>query len=158
MKLCRLLMGFLTTAFLLAAAGTGSASDGLITKPSAHSASATLDRLEAALKERGYMIFARIDHSAAAKAFNLKMPPATVLVFGNPGNGTQAMIRKPMLAIDLPQKALVWEDSGGKVSVTYNSAEYVQGTIFPRHGLPANPDRQKALEILLNEATDKATR
>lgn len=158
MTLCRFLMGILAVASLLATAGTASANDGLITKPSAHSASATLDRFEAALKERGYMVFARIDHSAAAKTANLKMPVSTVMVFGNPGNGTQAMIRKPMLAIDLPQKALVWEDSGGKVSLTYNSAAYVQGTIFPRHGLPANAERQKALETLLNEAADKATK
>lgn len=152
----RLLIAFLLATLMWAVVGMASASNGLITKPSAHSASVTLDRLEAALKQRGYVIFARLDHSAAAVSVGLKMPPATVLVFGNPRNGTGAMLKKPMLAIDLPLKALVWEDASGKVSVTYNSAEYVQGTIFPRHELPANPEAQKAIENLLKEVTDSA--
>ena len=133
-------------------------SDGLITKPSAYSTAVTLDRLEAALKERGYMIVARLDHAAGAASVGLKMPPATVLVFGNPRAGTPAFLQKPTLAIDLPFKALVWEDASGKVSVTYNSAEYVQGTIFPRHGLPTNQQQQQLVEEALAAATDAAVK
>ena len=138
-------------------AGVSSASDGLITKPSTHSAAVTLDRLEAALKKRGLIVFARLDHAAAAKSLGLEMPASTVLVFGNPRNGTPAMLKKPTLAIDLPLKALVWEDAAGAVSLTYNSAEYLQGTIFPRHGLPTNPKRQKEIEKLLAAVSDEAT-
>ena len=148
----------LVSVLMFAVVGTASASGGLITKPSANSTAVTLDRLEGALKERGYVIFARLDHAAAAASVGLKMPASTVLVFGNPRNGTPAMQKKPSLAIDLPLKALVWEDATGKVSVTYNSAEYVQGTIFPRHGLPTNPERQKAVENVLNAVTDAAVK
>jgi uncharacterized protein (DUF302 family) len=133
-------------------------SDGLITKPSAYSATVTLDRLEAALKEGGFRIFTRLDHAAAATSVGLNMPPATVLVFGNPRAGTSAFLQKPTLAIDLPFKALVWEDASGKVSVTYNSAEYIQGTIFPRHGLPANQQQQQLVEKALAAATDAAVK
>jgi uncharacterized protein (DUF302 family) len=110
--------------------------DGLITKPSAHQATETLDRLEAALKERGSMIFARLDHAAAAESVGLKTPKSTVLVFGNPRVGTPVFIKHPTLAIDLPLKALVWEDAGGKVSLSYNSAKYLFVTIYGRHGVP----------------------
>jgi len=126
---------------MLVPVGAVLANDGLITKPSTHSASDTLNRLEAALKKRGFVVFARLDHAAAATSKGLKMPASTVLVFGNPKSGTPAMLKKPTLAIDLPLKALVWEDAAGKVMLTYNSAAYVQGTIFPRHGLPTNPKR-----------------
>jgi uncharacterized protein (DUF302 family) len=148
----------LVVLLILAAAGKTSASDGLITKPSAYSTAVTLDRLEAALKERGYMIFARLDHAAAAASVGLKMPPATVLIFGNPRNGTAAFLQKPALAIDLPLKALVWEDAGGKVSIAYNSAEYVQGIIYPRHGLPTNSQQQQVVESALAAATDAAVK
>lgn len=142
----------------LTPAGMVLASNGLITKPSAYSAAVTLERLEAALKKRGYIIFARLDHAAAATSKGLKMPASTVLVFGNPRAGTPAMLKKPSLAIDLPLKALVWEDTAGKVFVTYNSAAYLQGTIFPRHGLPTNPKRQEEIEAFLNAVTDAAAK
>ena len=149
-------------AFLLllmfASVGAAFANDGLITKPSTHSAADTLDRLEAALKKRGFVVFARLDHAAAAASKGLKMPASTVLVFGNPKSGTPAMLKKPTLAIDLPLKALVWEDAAGKVILTYNSAAYLQGTIFPRHGLPTNPKRQEEFEKALNAITDAAVK
>lgn len=141
---------------VLTAVGMASAAEGLITKPSAYSAAATLDRLEAALKEHGFVVFARLDHAAAANSLGLKMPASTVLVFGNPRTGTPAMLKKPTLAIDLPLKALVWEDAAGKVMVTYNSAAYLQGTIFPRHGLSMNSKREKEIEGLLETVTNAA--
>jgi uncharacterized protein (DUF302 family) len=137
---------------------TASAQDGLITTPSAHSASSTLDRLEAALKERGFTIFTRIDHAAAAAAAGLKMPPSTVLVFGIPRVGTPAFVQKPTLAIDLPLKALVYEDSTGKVWVSYNSADYVLGPIYSRHGVTPNPEAKPRTEKALAEATEAATK
>jgi uncharacterized protein (DUF302 family) len=148
----------LVGVLMVAGVGMASANDGLITKPSSHTAAVTLDRLEAALKERGYLVFARLDHAAAAASVGQKMPSSTVLVFGNPRGGTPAMLKRPSLAIDLPLKALVWEDAMGKVSVTYNSAEYVQGTIFPRHGLPTNPQRRQEIEDILNAVTDAAVK
>jgi len=150
-------LAFLLLLMLLPV-GAVLANDGLITKPSSHSAADTVDRLEAALKERGFIIFARLDHAAAATSKGLKMPASTVVVFGNPKAGTPAMLKKPTLAIDLPLKALVWEDATGKVMLTYNSAAYVQETIFPRHGLPTNPKRQEEIEKALNAVTDAAVK
>jgi uncharacterized protein (DUF302 family) len=132
------------------------AQTGLITKPSNYSAGVTLDRLEAALKERGFTIFTRIDHAAAAAGVELKMPAATVLVFGNPRFGTPSFLRQPSLAIDLPLKALVYEDAAGKVFIAYNSAEYVLGTIYGRHGVPVDPDAKAHIERVLAEATESA--
>lgn len=146
-----------TAAFLLASTASVSAVDGLITKPSAYPAAETLDRLEAALKERGFTIFTRLDHAAAAEAVGLKMPTSTVLVFGNPRLGTPAFIKHPTLAIDLPLKALVWEDANGKVSLSYNSAQYL-AVIYGRHGAPTNPEATTRIDSLLTAATDAAVK
>lgn len=148
----------LAVTWLLAFSGPASAVDGLITKPSAYPATQTLDRLEAALKERGFTIFARLDHAAAAESVGLKMPRSTVLVFGNPRLGTPVFLQFPTLAIDLPLKALVWEDASGRVSVSYNSAQHLLGTIYGRHGAPASPEAIARIEGVLAAATDAAVK
>ena len=134
-----------------------SASEGLVTKPSANSVDATLDRLEAALKERGFIIFTRLDHAAAAQSLGLKMPRSTVLVFGNPRIGTPIFIQYPTYAIDLPLKALVWEDANGRVWVSYNTSEWTK-VINGRHGVPTDPERMAQGEAALASATDAATK
>jgi uncharacterized protein (DUF302 family) len=145
-------------AFILVTAAPAAAQDGFISKPSAHSAAVTLDRLESALKERGFMIFTRLDHARAASSMGLTMPASTVLVFGNPRLGTPAFIRNPSLAIDLPLKALVYEDSTGKVWIGYNAPAYVFQTVYARHGAPVNPEVQARVEAVLAEATDIAAK
>ena len=100
------------------------ADNGLITKASKFSVSETVARFESAVKQKeaaGFMVFTEIDHAAAAKKFGLDMRPRTVIVFGNPKLGTPAMIKTPLLAIDVPPKALVWEDDEGKVWLSYNN-------------------------------------
>jgi uncharacterized protein (DUF302 family) len=134
------------------------AAEGLITKPSAYPSTETLDRLEAALKERGFVIFTRLDHAVAAESVGLKMPKSTVVVFGNPRLGTPVFIKHPTLAIDLPLKALVWEDASGKVSLSYNSARYLLLTIYGRHGAPANPEAMERIDSVLTAATDAAVK
>lgn len=148
----------LTAALLLGAVTSASGADGLITKPSRYAAAETLDRLEAALKERGFMIFARLDHAAAAESVGLKMPKSTVLVFGNPRLGTPVFIKHPTLAIDLPVKALVWDDANGKTSLSYNSAQYLLSTIYGRHGAPSSADAIARIEAALAAATDAAVK
>lgn len=106
--------------------------DGLMNLECGHSVPDTIVRLESILKEHGLRVFARIDHSAAAAEAGLKMRPTEVLLFGNPSGGTPMMIAAPTLAIDLPFKALVWEDDAGKVWLTYNAPEYLK----KRHGVP----------------------
>jgi uncharacterized protein (DUF302 family) len=100
------------------------ADDGLITKPSKYSVEETVARFEAAVRQKeasGFTVFTEIDDAAAAKKFGLDMRPRTVIVFGNPKLGTPAMVKTPLLAIDVPPKALVWEDDQGKVWLSYNS-------------------------------------
>ncbi len=129
------LIALLAILFLVPATGA-LADNGLITKASAHSAKATLANLEKALAKRGFMVFAHLDHQAAAKSKGLDMPFSTVVVFGNPKIGTPGFIRTPRLAIDLPLKALVWKDKAGKVYLSYNSGTYVHQTLYARHGAP----------------------
>jgi uncharacterized protein (DUF302 family) len=109
------------------------AGNGLIQVASKYSVSDTVQRLQAAFREKGMQVFAVIDHSGEAEKIGLKMRPTKVVIFGSPKGGTPLMVAAPSLAIDLPLKALVAEDAEGKVSVTYNDPAYLQG----RHGVPA---------------------
>jgi uncharacterized protein (DUF302 family) len=88
--------------------------NGLTTLPSIHRAKETMDRLEADVRAKGLTVFARIDHSAGAKAVGLSLRPTALLIFGNAQGGTPLMQALQTTGIDLPLKALVWEDPGGK--------------------------------------------
>lgn len=108
--------------------------NGMVHLSSPYSFSETLERLEGTLRARGIAEFARIDHSGEAAKAGLKMHPTQVVIFGSPKAGTPPMVAAPTLAIDLPLKALVWEDAGGKVWVSYNTAAY----LAQRHNVPAD--------------------
>jgi uncharacterized protein (DUF302 family) len=110
------------------------AAEGLVVKPSRHGVADTVTRIEATLRTRGVTLFARIDHAGEAQKAGLSMRPAQLLIFGNPKAGTPVMSAAPTAAIDLPLKALVWEDTEGKVWVGVNSADY----LAKRHGIPAD--------------------
>jgi len=105
---------------------------GIIDKPSHHSVDQTVDKLKNILQSRGVALFALVDHSGEAEKVGMKMPPTKLLIFGSPKAGTPLMLAAPSIAIDLPLKILVWEDTAGKVWVSYNSPEYLKD----RHGLP----------------------
>jgi uncharacterized protein (DUF302 family) len=142
------------------AVATHAADDGLITKPSRYSVNDTIARFEAAVRQRetdGLMVFSEIDHAAAAKKFGLELRPRTVILFGVPKRGTPAMVKTPLVAIDFPPKALVWEDDQGKVWLSYNSADYLFKTIYPRHGAEA-PPAPWSLARDLEEISDYATK
>ena len=132
--------------------------EGLGTKPSAYSFDETLDRLEATLKARGFVIFTRLDHAAAAAAVGLAMPRETVLVFGNPRIGTPAFLNYPTLAIDLPLKALVWADAGGRTWLSYNTQKYLYDAAFARHGAAADAAVMERIDGALDAITDAATK
>ena len=100
-------------------------SQGLIAVKSPHSVTATLDKLEAVLKDKGMTVFTRIDHTAGAEKAGLELPPTAVLIFGNPKVGTPLMQCARQVAIDLPQKALAWQDDDGQVWLTYNDPHYL---------------------------------
>jgi uncharacterized protein (DUF302 family) len=146
---------------LLALLGTPAhADEGIITKASKYSVNETISRFEAAVKSQegaGFIVFTEIDHAAAGKKFGIDMRPRTVVIFGNPKLGTPVMAKTPLLAIDNPLKALVWEDDQGKVWLSYNSADYIYKTIYPRHGAEAPPN-YAAFTKLLDEMTDQATK
>ena len=110
-----------------------SAGNGIIRLASQHSVAATLERLESLLRERGVMIFARIDFSGDAARAGLTMRSEQMLIFGNPKGGTPLMQSAPTTGLDLPVKALVWEDADGSTSIAYNDPQYV----VRRHGLDA---------------------
>ena len=133
-----------------------SAESGLITKASRHSVPETIERFETAVKAKGWMVFTRIDHAAAASAHGLALRPRTVVIFGNPQGGTPGMKAAPTLAIDLPLKALVWEDDQGKVWLTHNSADCLARHVYPRHGLSMNDSARNSLVQFLDTVTDQA--
>jgi uncharacterized protein (DUF302 family) len=93
---------------------------------SPYSVPETLDRLEALLRQNNITIFARVDHAGEAQRVELHMPPTQVLIFGNPQAGTPIMLAEPLAAIDLPLKALAWQDAEGKVWLSYNEPEYLR--------------------------------
>jgi uncharacterized protein (DUF302 family) len=105
---------------------------GMVHLRSRYTVPETLRRLETEVTAHGLKIFGRIDHSGEAERAGLAMRPTQVLIFGSPKAGTPLMVAAPTLAIDLPLKALVWEDAGGAVWLSYNSPEYLQ----QRHGVP----------------------
>jgi uncharacterized protein (DUF302 family) len=111
---------------------TTATNSGIIDKPSKHSVEQTVDRLKSVLGSNGITLFALVDHSGEAESVGIEMPPTKLLIFGSPKAGTPLMLAAPSIAIDLPLKILVWEDSEGRVWVSYNDPEYLK----QRHGLP----------------------
>jgi uncharacterized protein (DUF302 family) len=102
------------------------AGKGIVSKASAHSVEETIDRLEGVLREKGVHVFARINQKAEAEKAALQMPAMELLIFGNPKGGTPLMIAEPTVGLDLPMKAMAWEDREGKVWLSYNAPEYLE--------------------------------
>ena len=101
------------------------ASEGMISVKSAHSVSVTADRLEKILASKGMTMFKRIDHAAGAASAGKELRPTELVIFGNPKVGTPLMLCSPSIAIDLPQKALIWEDANGQVWFSYNDPQFL---------------------------------
>ena len=107
------------------------AADGLTTLRSSYGPRDTMNRLEAEVKARGMTVFARIDHAAGATAAGLSLQPTEVLIFGNAKAGTPLMQSVQTIGIDLPLKALVWQDASGVTWLSYNDPAW----LAKRHGL-----------------------
>jgi len=110
----------------------GQPAKGIVSVPSKYSVPDTLQRLESIVTSHGLTVFARIDFGGDAAKAGLQMRPTQLLIFGNPQSGTPVMIASPSIAIDLPLKALAWQDATGQVWFSYNTPEYLKD----RHGLP----------------------
>ena len=106
--------------------------NGMVHLRSPYSVPETLKRLQSILQAKGVTVFALIDHSGEAAKVGLKMHPTQLVIFGSPKSGTPLMVASPSLAIDLPLKALAWEDADGRVWLSYNSPEYLK----QRHNIP----------------------
>jgi uncharacterized protein (DUF302 family) len=107
-------------------------SNGIAAITSHHSVDQTVEKLKGILQAKGVTLFAFVDHSGEAEKAGMTMPPTKLLIFGSPKAGTPLMLAAPSIAIDLPLKILVAEDSQGKVWISYNSSEYLQ----ERHNIP----------------------
>lgn len=118
----QLLLTLILSAFVFT---TVLAADGVIAVKSVHSVKDTADRLEKVLKGKGMTVFTRIDHAAGAKKVGKELPPTELIIFGNPKVGTPLMRCGHSVAIDLPQKALIWQDKGGQVWLSYNDPSYL---------------------------------
>jgi len=128
------------------------AADGMTAVKSPHSVKDTVDRLETAAKARNLVVFLRVDHAAGAQKVGRTLRPTELLVFGNPQGGTPLMECAQSAGIDLPLKALAWQDEAGQVWLGYNGPQYLAA----RHGAPTCavvPNLKKALEGLAAEAT-----
>lgn len=125
--------------------------DGLIQVKSPYPVAETLDRLEAGAKQRGLKVFARIDHAAGAASVGKNLRPTELLIFGNPQGGTPFMQCAQTVGIDLPLKALAWQDEQGQVWLARDDLAYTA----KRHGVPecaAIEPIGKAVSALVSEA------
>lgn len=143
---------FLACSFFLTCGSW--AADGLIALKSPLGAKETMDRFESIVKSKGLMVLARVDHAAGAAKVGKTLRPTEVLIFGNPVSGTPLMECAQTAGIDLPLKALVWQDVEGQVWLGYNDPAY----LAQRHGAPqcaVAANLKKALAGLAAEATEK---
>ena len=125
----------------------------MITSPSSNTVKATLERLESEVKARGIAVFARIDHAAGAVQAGLALRPTELLIFGNATAGTPLMQTAQTIGIDLPFKALAWEDASGRVWLSYNDP----GWLAQRHGLDgASAATTHAMTAMLASIAQKA--
>ena len=131
------------------------ATDGLTTIPSSFGPKETMDRLEAEIKAKGMTVFARIDHAAGTAELGLQLRPTELLIFGSAKAGTPLMQANQAIGIDLPLKALVFEDAAGKVWLSYNDPHW----LARRHGLGVELDRvTDAMAAVLEAVAVKATK
>ena len=124
----------------------------MVVKQSPHSVTKTLDRLTAIMQKKGLTIFARVDHVAGAKKVGMELKPTQLLIFGNPKLGTPLMQAKREIGVDLPLKALAWEDDAGKVWLGYTTPEALKA----RHGVSGRDEIFKKMTGALDKLTNAA--
>jgi uncharacterized protein (DUF302 family) len=151
--------GFLTRARLFALTAIvwvwgvqAMAADGVITVRSSYGPKETMNRLEAEAKAKGMTVFARIDHAAGATEVELSLRPTELLIFGNARAGTPLMQSVQMIGIDLPLKALVWQDAGGETWLSYNDPSW----LAKRHALGHEVDSAVSIMTAVLAAMTKA--
>jgi len=150
----KLMMVVAITGMILSSSAW-SADNGLVIKRSPYTAATTLDRWEQILEQKHIRVFARISHKQNAAGAGLKLRPTELLIFGNPKLGTYFFLSNQAAGIDLPMKAMAWEDAKGQTWVAYNDPQY----IADRHGIKDRADiihkMKGALEKFSNYAIAK---
>ncbi len=131
---------------------TSQAQIGLITVESNHDVQQTATSLEKLIKQKGLTFFAKVDHTQNATKVNMELSPTVLLIFGNPKLGTPLMQCGQTYAIDLPQKALIYEDKDGRVWIAYNDQAY----LAERHNLSDCEDSIKKVESALSALIQEA--
>lgn len=152
----RAILGAALLAPVLLALPAVAQDGGMVTVPSAHAMRPTLDRFAAAVREAGWMVFAEVDHAAAARDVGMQLRGRTVVLFGNPRAGTPGMAATPTLALDLPMRILVWEDEQGQVRITRSTGEDIAQRVFARHGVDVPPQQRQGTEALLDRLVRQA--
>lgn len=164
MKKLGLVLGFLfATSAVFAGEGYGGGyggnkvhgtNNGMISKKSHHSVKVTLDRLEAVLKKKGIGVALRWSHNEKGESVGIPLRPTELLMFGNPKLGTHMFTSNQTAGIDLPLKALAWEDENGQVWLTYNDPAYVA----KRHHIKDRADVLKKMSAALDKLSTVATK
>lgn len=146
-------MRLAAAAVILSLFASSALAEKLVTIESKHSVKGSLDRLTAALDQRGIKPVARVDHAAGAKAAGMELPPTEILIFGNPKLGTPLMQANPEVGIDLPMKVLAWQDKAGKVWVAYTAPDALKA----RYDIADRDEVFKAMAAALQALTKAAS-
>jgi uncharacterized protein (DUF302 family) len=145
----------LTALSILFIAIPAEAADGVVNVPSTLNVKETADRMESILKKKGMTIFNRIKHSEGAGKVGIELRDTELIIFGNPKVGSPLMKCQQSIAIDLPQKALIWEDDKAKVWISYNDPRYLE----KRHNITGCEEvilkTEKALAGIAKSASTK---
>jgi uncharacterized protein (DUF302 family) len=129
------------------------ADNGIISIKSSHDVKTTVDRLDNILREKGMTVFIRINHAEGAQKVGKKLRPTELVIFGNPKVGTPLMQCGQSVGIDLPQKALIWQDKAGQVWLSYNDPKYLAS----RHSIKECDEIIKKIEKALGNFARMAT-
>jgi uncharacterized protein (DUF302 family) len=129
------------------------ADNGIISIKSSHDVKTTVDRLDNILREKGMTVFIRINHAEGAQKVGKKLRPTELVIFGNPKVGTPLMQCGQSVGIDLPQKALIWQDESGQVWLSYNDPKYLAS----RHSIKECGEIIKKIEKALGNFARMAT-
>ena len=129
------------------------ADNGIISIKSSHDVKTTVDRLDNILREKGMTVFIRINHAEGAQKVGKKLRPTELVIFGNPKVGTPLMQCGQSVGIDLPQKALIWQDEAGQVWLSYNNPKYLAS----RHSIKECGEIIKKIEKALGNFARMAT-
>lgn len=144
---------FCTLIMILLLTTPGYADSGLISVKSSHDVKTTGDRLENSLKQKGMNVFIRINHAQGAQKIGKELRPTELIIFGNPNVGTPLMQCRQSVAIDLPQKALIWQDAQGQVWLSYNDPNY----LVERHQITGCEEVIKKIAKALGNFANAAT-